>query len=188
MNSCPKLFRIDDQGFIENINKVQSPNFDSRPKNTEIDLLVIHNISLPPNQFGNHYIEDFFQNKLNSKKHSYFEAIKDLKVSSHFLIKRSGEVLQFVSCINRAWHAGKSSWKNRESCNDFSIGIELEGTNHEAFENIQYMKLTALIECLCKKYRISDIVGHNQISPKRKTDPGPFFNWNLINLEKIHEK
>ena len=188
MNSCSKLFKIDGQGFIENLKKVQSPNFDNRPKNMEIDLIVIHSISLPPNKFGGPYIENFFQNKLDSTKHSYFETIKDLKVSSHFLIKRSGEILQFVSCNNRAWHAGKSSWKNKRNCNDFSIGIELEGTDHESFENEQYMKLINLIKCLCENYPISDIVGHNQISPQRKTDPGPFFNWNLINLEKIHEK
>ena len=96
--------------------------------------------------------------------------------------------MQFVSCNNRAWHAGKSSWKNKRNCNDFSIGIELEGTDHESFENEQYMKLINLIKCLCENYPISDIVGHNQIAPQRKTDPGPLFNWNLINLEKIHEK
>ena len=188
MNSDEKLFRIDDQGFIENLNKIQSPNFDCRPKNTDIDLLVIHNISLPPNQFGGNYIEDFFQNKLDLKIHSYFNTIKELKVSSHFLIKRSGELIQFVSCNNRAWHAGDSSWKHKSNCNDFSIGIELEGTDHEPFEDNQYMKLIILIKCLCKNYPISDIVGHNQIAPQRKTDPGPLFNWNLINLEKIHEK
>jgi AmpD protein len=188
MNSNEKLFRIDDQGFIENLNKIQSPNFDCRPKNTDIDLLVIHSISLPPNQFGGNYIEDFFQNKLDLKKHSYFKTIKELKVSSHFLIKRSGELIQFVSCNNRAWHAGESSWKHKSNCNDFSIGIELEGTDHEPFEDNQYMKLINLIKCLCKNYPISDIVGHNQIAPQRKTDPGPLFNWNLINLEKIHEK
>ena len=188
MNSDEKLFRIDDQGFIENLNKIQSPNFDCRPKNTDIDLLVIHNISLPPNQFGGNYIEDFFQNKLDLKKHSYFKTIKKLKVSSHFLIKRSGELIQFVSCNNRAWHAGDSSWKHKSNCNDFSIGIELEGTDHEPFEDNQYMKLINLIKCLSESYPISDIVGHNQIAPQRKTDPGPLFNWNLINLEKIHEK
>tara|TARA_B100000780_G_scaffold272462_1_gene234731 strand:- start:490 stop:1056 length:567 start_codon:yes stop_codon:yes gene_type:complete len=188
MNSYPKNFRIDNQGFIENIKKVQSPNFDNRPDNTKIDLLVIHNISLPPNQFGGHYVEDFFQNKLDLKKHSYFETIKDLKVSSHFLINRSGEITQFVSCDKRAWHAGESSWKKIKNCNDYSIGIELEGNDLEPFEDNQYMKLINLIKCLSNDYPISDIVGHNQIAPQRKTDPGPFFNWDLINLEKIHEK
>tara|TARA_B100000767_G_C19761661_1_gene535415 strand:+ start:440 stop:1006 length:567 start_codon:yes stop_codon:yes gene_type:complete len=188
MNSCSKLFKIDEQGFIQSLKKVESPNFDNRPNNSEINLIVIHNISLPPRKFGGTYIEDFFQNKLDSTKNSYFKTIKDLKVSSHFLIKRSGELIQFVSCNNRAWHAGESSWKNRSNCNDFSIGIELEGTDNQSFENNQYMKLTNLIQCLCKNYPINDIVGHSQISPQRKTDPGPFFNWDLINLEKIHER
>lgn len=188
MDSFKNLFCINSDGFLNNVKQIHSPNQDARPSDEEISLLVIHNISLPPNIFGNTYIEDFFSNSLNNKIHPYFKTIKNLKVSSHFLIKRTGEIIQFVSCNNRAWHAGESSWKNKVNCNNFSIGIELEGNDHEPFENNQYMKLINLIKCLCNNYPISDIVGHNQISPQRKTDPGPFFNWNLINLEKIHEK
>jgi len=188
MDSFKNLFCINSDGFINNVKQVHSSNQDSRPLNEEVSLLVIHNISLPPNEFGNAYIEDFFSNSLNIKIHPYFKTINNLKVSSHFLIKRTGEIIQFVSCNNRAWHAGESSWKNKVNCNNFSIGIELEGTDHEPFENNQYMKLISLIKCLCNNYPISDIVGHDQISPQRKTDPGPFFNWKLINLEKIHEK
>ena len=183
-----KLAKIDNQGFVENIRRISSPNFDSRPKNSKITLLVIHNISLPPNQFGNTHIEDFFQNKLDARKHSYFETIKDLKVSCHFLIKRSGEAIQFVSCKDRAWHAGESIWKNKVECNNFSIGIELEGSDHRPFEKNQYMKLINLMRCLCNYYPITDIVGHENIAPLRKTDPGPFFDWDLIKSEKIHEK
>jgi len=117
-----------------------------------------------------------------------FKEINNLKVSAHFLIKRNGELIQFVSCKHRAWHAGDSNWKNKLNCNDFSIGIELEGSDLTPFENIQYMKLINLLKCLCKKYPINDIVGHNQIAPKRKTDPGPFFNWDLINMENLNVK
>ena len=174
------IFSINKNGFIRGIKYISSPNYDERPNNASIDLLVIHNISLPPNEFGGHDIEDFFQNKLDIKKHNYFQSIKDLKVSSHFLIKRSGEVIQFVSCKNRAWHAGKSSWGSRHNCNDFSIGIELEGSDNTTFDTEQYLQLNLLIKCLCKEYKINDIVGHSDISPNRKSDPGPFFNWNLI--------
>jgi len=135
---------------------------------------------LPPGQFNNSFIEDFFQNKLNPTLHPYFETIKDLKVSAHFLIKRTGELIQFVSCHNRAWHAGESSWKGMSDCNDFSIGIELEGTEIEPYEEIQYKVLLNLLVQLKKEYNIIDIVGHSDIAPHRKTDPGPSFDWNKI--------
>jgi len=135
---------------------------------------------LPPGQFNNSFIEDFFQNKLNPTLHPYFETIKDLKVSAHFLIKRKGELIQFVSCHNRAWHAGESSWKGMSNCNDFSIGIELEGTEIEPYEEIQYKVLLNLLVQLKKEYNIIDIVGHSDIAPHRKTDPGPSFDWNKI--------
>ena len=135
---------------------------------------------MPPGQFNNSFIEDFFQNKLNPTLHPYFETIKDLKVSAHFLIKRKGELIQFVSCHNRAWHAGESSWKGMSNCNDFSIGIELEGTEIQPYEEIQYKVLLNLLVQLKKEYNIIDIVGHSDIAPHRKTDPGPSFDWNKI--------
>ncbi|MDC6486314.1 1,6-anhydro-N-acetylmuramyl-L-alanine amidase AmpD [Methylophilaceae bacterium] len=171
---------FDNDGWLKNANRVDSDNFNQRPTLKKDFLVVIHSISLPPGQFNNSFIEDFFQNKLNPTLHPYFETIKDLKVSAHFLIKRTGELIQFVSCHNRAWHAGESSWKGLSDCNDFSIGIELEGTEIEPYEEIQYKVLLNLLVQLKKEYNIIDIVGHSDIAPHRKTDPGPSFDWNKI--------
>ncbi|MFZ9121132.1 MAG: 1,6-anhydro-N-acetylmuramyl-L-alanine amidase AmpD [Methylophilaceae bacterium] len=171
---------FDNDGWLKNANRVESDNFNQRPTLKKDFLVVIHSISLPPGQFNNSFIEDFFQNKLNPTLHPYFETIKDLKVSAHFLIKRTGELIQFVSCHNRAWHAGESSWKGMSNCNDFSIGIELEGTEIEPYEEIQYKVLLNLLVQLKKEYNIIDIVGHSDIAPHRKTDPGPSFDWNKI--------
>jgi AmpD protein len=171
---------FDNDGWLKNANRVESDNFNQRPTLKKDFLVVIHSISLPPGQFNNSFIEDFFQNKLNPTLHPYFETIKDLKVSAHFLIKRKGELIQFVSCHNRAWHAGESSWKGMSNCNDFSIGIELEGTEIQPYEEIQYKVLLNLLVQLKKEYNIIDIVGHSDIAPHRKTDPGPSFDWNKI--------
>ena len=171
---------FDNDGWLKNANRVDSDNFNQRPTLKKDFLVVIHSISLPPGQFNNSFIEDFFQNKLNPTLHPYFETIKDLKVSAHFLIKRTGELKQFVSCHNRAWHAGESSWKGMSNCNDFSIGIELEGTEIQPYEEIQYKVLLNLLVQLKKEYNIIDIVGHSDIAPHRKTDPGPSFDWNKI--------
>jgi len=171
---------FDNDGWLKNANRIESDNFNQRPTLKKDFLVVIHSISLPPGQFNNSFIEDFFQNKLNPTLHPYFETIKDLKVSAHFLIKRTGELIQFVSCHNRAWHAGESSWKGMSNCNDFSIGIELEGTEIESYEEIQYKVLLNLLVQLKKEYNIIDIVGHSDIAPHRKTDPGPSFDWNKI--------
>jgi len=171
---------FDNDGWLKNVNRIESDNFNQRPTLKKDFLVVIHSISLPPGQFNNSFIEDFFQNKLNPNLHPYFETIKDLKVSAHFLIKRTGELIQFVSCHNRAWHAGESSWKGMSNCNDFSIGIELEGTEIESYEEIQYKVLLNLLVQLKKEYNIIDIVGHSDIAPHRKTDPGPSFDWNKI--------
>jgi len=171
---------FDNDGWLKNANRVESNNFNQRPTLKKDFLVVIHSISLPPGQFNNSFIEDFFQNKLNPTLHPYFETIKDLKVSAHFLIKRKGELIQFVSCHNRAWHAGESSWKGMSNCNDFSIGIELEGTEIQPYEEIQYKVLLNLLVQLKKEYNIIDIVGHSDIAPHRKTDPGPSFDWNKI--------
>jgi len=171
---------FDNDGWLKNVNRVESDNFNQRPTLKKDFLVVIHSISLPPGQFNNSFIEDFFQNKLNPTLHPYFETIKDLKVSAHFLIKRKGELIQFVSCHNRAWHAGESSWKGMSNCNNFSIGIELEGTEIQPYEEIQYKVLLNLLVLLKKEYNIIDIVGHSDIAPHRKTDPGPSFDWNKI--------
>ena len=169
-------------GLLEKCKQCPSPNKDIRPVNTTIDLLVVHSISLPPRQYGGHAIEQFFQNKLDKNQHPYFEEIHTLKVSSHVLIKRSGEIVQFVPFHERAWHAGKSNYDGRECCNDFSIGIELEGTDSDQFEDIQYQQLAQLISALQLTYpTISDhITGHSDISHGRKTDPGTGFDWDKL--------
>lgn len=167
-------------GWYSESKQLPSPNFNSRPKNIPEYIVVIHCISLPPGIFNNNYIEDFFLNQLDTNAHPYFLQIKDLKVSAHFLIKRNGGLIQFVSCNDRAWHAGDSSYQGTENCNDFSIGIELEGDDKTPYENDQYIKLIELLECLKKEYNVHDIVGHSDISPNRKTDPGPLFDWKKI--------
>jgi AmpD protein len=167
-------------GWYSGCKHLASPNFNSRPVNALVRIIVIHSISLPPSIYNNNYIEDFFQNQLDIDAHPYFKEIKDLKVSAHFLIKRNGEIIQFVSCNDRAWHAGESSYQGKENCNDFSIGIELEGDDETPFEDDQYIKLIELLGCLKKEYNVKDIVGHSDIAPSRKTDPGPMFDWKKI--------
>jgi AmpD protein len=142
-----------------------------------VDLLVIHHISLPPGEFGGPGILQLFTNALDPAAHPYFEALAGTKVSAHFLIRRDGKLLQFVPCAQRAWHAGESSWKGRSRCNDFSIGIELEGTGDAPFTAPQYRRLAALTRALQARYPIGDIVGHSDIAPGRKIDPGPHFDW-----------
>lgn len=164
-------------GWISGVRRVSSPNHDQRPNGVAIDLLVIHNISLPPEQFGGTEIEKFFTNQLDIDAHPYFAQLKDVKVSSHFLIRREGEIVQFVPCRERAWHAGVSNWQGRDRCNDFSIGIELEGSDLVPFSERQYESLTKLTRCLQRTYPLRDIAGHSDIAPGRKTDPGPFFDW-----------
>lgn len=168
---------IDKAGFADKAIQIASPNHDVRPAGCKISLVVIHNISLPPQQYGGNGIIDLFTNLLNPNEHPYFAEIHTLKVSSHFLIRRDGELIQFVSCLERAWHAGVSSWKGIERCNDFSIGIELEGSDFDAFESTQYQTLKQLLSALKKAYVIDDIIGHSDIAPGRKTDPGPYFDW-----------
>jgi len=169
--------------LIENVKFIQSPNFDLRPEKIKISLIVIHSISLPPTIFGNEYVEDFFLNKLEITDNDYLNNIKDMKVSSHIYIKRTGEVVQFVPFNQRAWHAGESSYKNIKNCNDYSIGIELEGCEDISFEDIQYNKLSEIIDCLMQNYsHISKdrIVSHSEIAPGRKSDPGPLFDWKRL--------
>jgi len=170
------------KGWLDLAKKVASPNCNARPEKQSINLLVIHNISLPPDQFGTPYVEQFFQNKLNYDAHPYFETLKGLEVSSHFFIKRDGEIIQFVSCDDRAWHAGESSFCQQDNCNDYSIGIELEGTDSIPYTDIQYQLLSELTSTIQQSYPMitaDRIAGHNQIAPGRKTDPGKSFDWAL---------
>ena len=169
-------------GLLDECRQCPSPNKDSRPESTAIDLVVVHSISLPPGQYGGEEIEHFFQNKLNKNDHPYFAEIHEMQVSSHALIKRSGEIVQFVPFHERAWHAGQSNYNGRKQCNDFSIGIELEGTDTDSFEDEQYSQLTHLISTLKDAYpAISDnITGHSDISPGRKKDPGTGFDWKRL--------
>ncbi|MBU1426424.1 MAG: 1,6-anhydro-N-acetylmuramyl-L-alanine amidase AmpD [Gammaproteobacteria bacterium] len=167
----------DAQGWLSGIRRLASPNHDARPARVVIDLLVIHNISLPPNEYGGDAIERFFTNSLDHSGHPYYEQLKGVRVSSHFLVRRDGQIVQFVPCSKRAWHAGASNWRGRSRCNDFSIGIELEGSDFEPYTERQYAALVRLTRRLQRIYPIGEIVGHSDIAPQRKTDPGPFFNW-----------
>lgn len=172
-------YSINNEGFVQQAQQIASPNFDVRPE-AEVSLIVIHNISLPPSQYGGNGIIELFTNQLNPDEHPYYAGIYTQKVSAHFLIRRDGSLIQFVSCLDRAWHAGKSVWQSRERCNDFSVGIELEGSDFEAFEAVQYQTLNQLIASLRNCYKIQSIVGHSDIAPERKTDPGPYFDWQKL--------
>lgn len=175
IDSAP--FAIDPSGWCAQARRLPSPNFDARPQAGDIGLLVIHNISLPPEQFGGAYIADLFTNRLDYAAHPYFEQLRPLRVSAHFLIRRDGSLLQFVSTLDRAWHAGASNFCGRERCNDFSIGVELEGSDFTPFEPVQYDALLALTLALQQRHALHDVAGHEHIAPGRKTDPGPFFDW-----------
>jgi len=177
-------FELDRKKYwIKNIRQVNSPNYDDRPSNFDISLVVIHGISLPPGEYGGPYIDQLFTNALDSSKHPYFVQIQSMKVSAHLLINRSGVVTQYVSFDKRAWHAGESEFQGCRDCNDFSIGIELEGSDDDSYETIQYERLSAITIMIMKSWpsvtpeRIS---GHNDISIGRKTDPGPFFDWDYF--------
>ena len=166
--------------WLDAVKHTPSPNFDARPTDCSIDLLVIHNISLPPGVFEGDDVEDFFLNQLDHSKHPFFEEIRELKVSSHLFIRRDGSAQQFVDLDNRAWHAGQSTWQGKERCNDFSIGIELEGTDDQTFTDAQYKTLIQLTLQIQQQYpdiTNDRIVGHSDIAPDRKTDPGPHFDW-----------
>ncbi len=174
-------WRIDPvTGWLEGVRQVPSPNCDARPEGTEVTLLVIHGISLPPNQFGGDEIDRLFTNQLDPEAHPYFREIYQLRVSSHLLIRRDGEVVQYVPFTKRAWHAGESCHQGQTCCNDFSIGIELEGADDIPYEPVQYEVLQNLIALLRECYptiSAQDVVGHCHIAPGRKTDPGPAFEW-----------
>jgi AmpD protein len=164
-------------GWLRRARSTPSPNAGPPPDGTAVDLVVIHSISLPPGEFGGDAIERLFTNTLDWSAHPYFETIRGLQVSAHFLVRRDGELLQFVSCDDRAWHAGPSSWQGREGCNDFSIGIELEGLEGERFETAQYDVLAALLRSVVARYPIAAVAGHEHVAPGRKCDPGAGFDW-----------
>lgn len=159
---------------------VASPNFGPRPTGVEVNLLVVHSISLPPGQYGGPEVEQLFTNRLDWNAHPYFQTIRGLEVSAHFFIRRTGALLQFVDCDQRAWHAGSSSWQGRPNCNDYAIGIELEGLEGDFFEPAQYQALAKLCVNLASRYPITHVVGHEHIAPGRKQDPGPGFDWRKL--------
>ncbi len=175
------IIHFDQNGIARGVRFIHTPNCDSRPEGSPVELVVIHNISLPPREFGGNGVIELFTNHLDANAHPYYREICLIRVSAHFFIRRNGELIQFVPCTQRAWHAGVSCWQGRENCNDFSIGIELEGSDFEAFEAAQYKVLNTLLTAIGQTYPISGIVGHSDISPGRKTDPGPFFDWERIN-------
>ena len=168
---------MDASGRVAAAAQVDSPNCDDRPDDTPITLLVVHGISLPPGRFGGDAIARLFTNRLDAHAHPSFAAIAGVRVSAHFLIRRDGRLVQFVACPQRAWHAGESSWRNRSRCNDFSIGVELEGTDTRPYTAAQYRTLGRLARALMRRYPIADVVGHSDVAPGRKTDPGPAFDW-----------
>jgi len=169
--------KIDPDGLLPQARYIASPNCDERPPGEAITLLVLHSISLPPGQYGGDAIERLFTNRLDPAAHPYFRDIAALKLSSHFLVRRDGELLQFVPVQRRAWHAGASCWRGRSRCNDFSIGVELEGVEESAFEDIQYARLNELLRALRVALPLNDIAAHSDVAPDRKTDPGAHFDW-----------
>lgn len=165
---------------LQDINFLESPNFNDRPLDEDISLLVIHSISLPPKKYDTDHIERFFLNDLDFSSHNFYKNIDGMKVSAHVLIKRNGEIIQFVPFNKRAWHAGVSTFNGKDDCNNFSIGIELEGSHDDIFEDIQYEQLSLITSLLMQEYDLiskSNIKGHSDIAPERKTDPGPLFDW-----------
>ena len=173
------LFR----SWCSDVPRFACPNCDARPGDTDINLLVIHNISLPPREFGGGHIEALFANTLDCDCHPYFDQLRGLRVSAHFFIRRDGSLAQFVSTLDRAWHAGLSEFRGRQRCNDFSIGVELEGSDFDIFCDAQYKSLALLTRALANRHPLTDVVGHQHIAPERKTDPGPCFEWGRFREE-----
>lgn len=182
--SAPRPSLVDDDGWMSGgrvvAERIASPNCDGRPPGAEPTLIVVHGISLPPGEFGGRAIDALFTNTLDPAAHPYFETLQGLRVSSHFLVRRDGSLAQFVSCNRRAWHAGVSSFEGRERCNDFSIGIELEGDDTSPYQPAQYDTLILVVDALMARYAIDALAGHSDIAPGRKTDPGTCFDWPLL--------
>lgn len=183
VTAAPAIWR---QGWFGPAKRCPSPNFGPRPIGTAVDLVVVHSISLPPGQYGGDAIERLFLNQLDWSAHPYFEQLRGLAVSSHFVVRRDGALLQFVSCDARAWHAGKSQWQGRADCNDYSVGIELEGLEGERFEAIQYRVLGSVIEALSERYPITAVAGHQHVATGRKSDPGAGFDWTHLRGALAH--
>jgi AmpD protein len=180
--------QLTDEGLVEGVRYIPSPNCDERPPGAAVELIVIHAISLPPGEFGGPGVAALFTNRLDPSAHAYYASVAQLRVSAHFLIRRDGELIQFVPCTKRAWHAGVSAWRGRERCNDFSVGIELEGCDDVPFEAVQYTVLAALTRALQARYAIGGIVGHTDIAPGRKSDPGPCFEWSRYHALLAQER
>jgi AmpD protein len=176
----PAGWQVDREGWLDAARRCPSPNADARPEGGQIDLLVLHNISLPPGEFGGAHVQRLFCNQLVDESHPYLASIAALRVSAHFLIERDGSLTQFVSCDARAWHAGASAFRGRSRCNDFSVGIELEGTDFTPFSDAQYQTLGRLVPALTRRYPLRAACGHSEIASERKTDPGPFFDWSRV--------
>lgn len=167
-------------GWYGGATQLPSPNFGPRPVDTRVELIVVHSISLPPGVYGGDEVQRLFTNRLDWDAHPYFQQIRGIEVSAHFYVRRCGALWQFVSCDQRAWHAGASTWRGRPNCNDFSIGIELEGLEGDVFEPAQYDTLASLCRAIVHRYPVRDIAGHSDIAPGRKIDPGSGFDWNLL--------
>jgi len=175
------MLTVDARGFVRAARQIRSPNCDARPPGETISLVVIHGISLPPGVFTGDAVERLFTNSLDGTAHPFYATIAGLRVSAHFFIRRDGHLVQFVSCNDRAWHAGASSWRGRERCNDFSIGIEAEGADDVPYARAQYETLADLLTALKRRYSsLAAAVGHSDVAPGRKTDPGPAFDWHRL--------
>lgn len=168
------------EGWWAHATPCPSPNHNERPAGTAVSLVVLHSISLPPGEFGGDAVQQLFCNQLDCDAHPYFERLRGLRVSAHFFVRRDGAVMQFVSCERRAWHAGVSRWRGRENCNDFSIGIEIEGLEGGLFEGAQYDSVARLLRALSRRYALADVTGHEHVAPGRKHDPGAGFDWPLL--------
>jgi AmpD protein len=178
--AVPRRLGIDSDGVAASATQIPSPNCDARPPGSDISLIVVHGISLPPGQFGGDGVRRLFTNTLDATADPYYPGIAHLRVSAHFFIRRDGELVQFVRCGRRAWHAGVSSWRGRAACNDYSVGIELEGTDDLPYAAPQYRMLARVARALRRRYPIRDMVGHSDVAPGRKTDPGAAFDWRLL--------
>jgi len=183
VRTAPRRLEIDPDGLAASAVQVPSPNCDPRPAGTDVSLIVVHGISLPPGVFGGGDVARLFTNELDPAADPYYPGIAHLRVSAHFFIRRDGELVQFVPCLRRAWHAGVSSWRGRSGCNDYSVGIELEGTDDLPYQAAQYRRLAQVARALRRRYPIRDMVGHSDVAPGRKTDPGAAFDW--LHLGKL---
>ncbi|MCC7080679.1 MAG: 1,6-anhydro-N-acetylmuramyl-L-alanine amidase AmpD [Burkholderiales bacterium] len=179
-SAASRRWRVSEDGWLDGARRIDSPNCDERPDGAAVALIVIHGISLPPGEFGGDEVERLFTNALDPAAHPYFRSLRGLRVSAHFFVRRDGELLQFVSCLRRAWHAGVSCWRGRRACNDYSVGIEFEGSDDVMYEDAQYQTGAALISTLRAVYPIQGIAGHCHVAPGRKTDPGASFDWSAL--------